>query len=170
MTRWLLLLTFSFSAFAQAQPLVKVGEGTARWGWIKLYDARLFTLAGLPKSVLLDEHTPLRLELCYHRALSVKDFVDGANHALADDLSAPLRAAVDQLHAAYQPVEAGDCYTLDYRPNSGTHLLLNQHELIHLTTPGFKAIYFGIWIGDSPLSTSLKQALTASLLSTPSTQ
>jgi hypothetical protein len=163
MIRWLLMLAFMLSTSVQAESLVKIGEGTARWGWIKLYDAKLFSLAGLQTNQLLSDHTPLRLELCYHRALSVQDFVDGANHALADDLSAPLRAAVDQLHAAYQPVQAGDCYQLDYHPERGTGLLLNQRELVRLTTPGFKAVYFGIWLGDSPLSDRLKQALLAKL-------
>lgn len=166
--KYLFTLVFvGFSTLVQADNLVKIGEGTARWGWIKLYHAQLFAPPGLVNHQLLQDDIPLRLQLCYHRRLDVDDFVQGANHVLPTDLKPALQAAVDQLHAAYQPVQAGDCYHLDYQPQLGTRLRLNQQELVRVTTPGFKAVYFGIWLGDSPLSTSLKQALTASLPSLP---
>lgn len=166
--KYLLTLVFvGFSGLVQADNLVKIGEGTARWGWIKLYHAQLFAPPGLVINDLLSDSAPLRLTLCYHRALSVKDFVEGANHALPSELSGTLREAVDRLHANYQPVQAGDCYDLDYQPHQGTSLRLNQQALVHISTPGFKAVYFGIWLGDNPLSTSLKHALTASLVPIP---
>lgn len=152
----------------QAQ-LISVGEGTARWGFFKLYDATLrvapglYARRGMVASDLLTDTQPTQLELCYHRSLTVQNFVDGANHALPNNLTPELRRAVDALHQAYRPVKAGDCYVLDYQPQIGTSLLLNGEPLVQINTPGFKAVYFGIWLGDNPLSDSLKMALLGGL-------
>ena len=78
-------------------------------------------------------------------------------------MSDALRDAVEQLHLAYRPVEKGDCYVLQYDPEQGTRLVLNQQSLITITEPGFKAVYFGIWLGDDPLSPRLKDNLLENL-------
>lgn len=142
--------------------LVQVGQGVARWGVFKVYNAALLTQAHTLDQALADD-TQTRLELCYVRALSVDTFIEGAQHGLPKQLSPDLHAAVARLHAAYQAVQAGDCYVLDYTPEQGTRLLLNNQELVRIATPGFKALYFGIWLGDRPLSAQLKQDLTQGL-------
>lgn len=144
--------------------LVKVGEGVARWGVFKLYDAAFFTQAGNNLDQALSDSTPARLSLCYARSLSIENFVDGANHALPSNLSSELQQAVNQLHVTYQPVTAGDCYQLDYQPDVGTQLILNGRSLVKIKTPNFKALYFGIWLGKNPLSERLKNNLTKKIL------
>lgn len=160
-----LVLTLSATTFPalSSQNWMIAGEGTARWGFIKLYDATLRTQPNTTRQTLLADETPLQLELCYARSLSVDNFVDGANHALPDNLPEDLANAVEQLHQAYQPVNQGDCYLLDHVPEQGTALILNGDELVRIATPGFKAVYFGIWIGDTPLSDRLKNNLLANL-------
>lgn len=141
----------------------QVGEGVARWGLFKVYNAAFFTQAGATLEQALADDSPARLELCYVRKLTVENFIEGAQVGLPKRLSPELQAAVERLHAAYQPVQSGDCYHLDYQPGQGTRLLLNNRELVRVTTPGFKALYFGIWLGDQPLSVQLKRDLTQSL-------
>lgn len=157
-------LLFSLtSGFAQADWLI-LGEGTARWGLFKLYDAKVSAPKNISADTLLDDSTELKLELCYHRRLTVDNFVDGANHVLEKQALTPtLQQAVDKLHQAYQPVDKGDCYVLAYQPNQGTRLILNQKTLVTVDTPGFKATYFGIWLGEQPLSNTLKNALLENL-------
>jgi hypothetical protein len=162
------ILTLGLLAWTGAMSSVyafsfELGQGTARWGFLKLYEARLFAEPGIIQNQLLQDDTPLRLELCYARSLSVDNFVDGANHALPKDLSAELQQAVDRLHRAYRPVKEGDCYRLEHQPNQGTQLLLNGESLVTITTPGFKAVYFGIWLGDQPLSERLRDDLLKNL-------
>ena len=146
-----------------SQNWLVAGEGTARWGFIKLYDASLRMPPSTTRQSLLADDAPLQLEFCYARSLTVDNFVDGANQVLPDNLPTDLARAVAQLHQAYQPVSQGDCYVLDYQPEIGTALILNDNELTRISTPGFKAIYFGIWIGDNPLSDRLKNNLLANV-------
>lgn len=157
-----LLLVLSNLASAH---LTQVGAGTARWGFFKVYDAQLFTEAGVTLEQALSEQTPARLELCYARALTVENFIDGAQQGLPESLSAELERAVSRLHAAYQPVKQGDCYHLDFQPEQGTALVLNGKTLVQIETLGFKALYFGIWLGKQPLSAPLKRSLIAGLKS-----
>lgn len=143
--------------------LTQVGEGTARWGLFKIYDAAFFTEADLTVQQALADNTPARLELCYARALTVENFIEGAQVGLPTQLPAALEQAVQRLHAAYQPVKQGDCYHLQYQPEQGTRLLLNGKTLVQITTPGFKALYFGIWLGERPLAEGLKRDLLSGL-------
>jgi hypothetical protein len=71
-----------------------------------------------------------------------------------------LRAEVERLHASYQAVKPNDCYTLRYE-NSVTELLLNQQTVFQSSLPEFKQVYFGVWLGEKPLSDKLKAALLA---------
>ncbi|UQB42558.1 chalcone isomerase family protein [Thiomicrospira microaerophila] len=161
MKPWILafILITPLTSWAQTQwqPL---GEGTARWGLFKLYDATLLAPKETTRETLMADETPLKLKLCYARSLTVDNFVTGANHVLAKQtLSPALQQAVDQLHAAYQAVDKGDCYVLLHQPEQGTSLVLNDQTLTTLNTPGFKAVYFGIWLREQPLSEALKNAL-----------
>ncbi|QEY58447.1 hypothetical protein FXF61_04385 [Pseudomonas sp. C27(2019)] len=152
----------ALSNLASAQ-LTEAGAGTARWGFFKVYDAQFFTTAGVTLEQALSEQTPARLELCYARELSVDNFIEGAQRALPESLPAELERAVSRLHAAYQPVKQGDCYHLDFQPEQGTFLVLNGKTLVQIDTLGFKALYFGIWLGEQPLSAPLKRSLIAGL-------
>ena len=143
--------------------VTQVGAGTARWGPFKVYDAAFFTEAEVTLAQALSEQIPARLELCYARNVSIEDFIEGASYGLPESLSHELQQAVKRLHAAYQAVKQGDCYQLDFQPGQGTALLLNGRELVRVDTTGFKALYFGIWLGQRPLSVQLKRDLTEEL-------
>ncbi|HKM38200.1 MAG TPA: chalcone isomerase family protein [Thiopseudomonas sp.] len=155
-----ILLALSNMASAN---ITQVGEGVARWGLFKVYDAAFFTQADLTLERALADDTSARLELCYVRPLSVDNFIEGAQQGLPKDLPDELQEAVKRLHNAYQSVQAGDCYQLDFQPGQGTRLLLNDRELVRIETLGFKALYFGIWLGEKPLSAQLKRDLIQGL-------
>ncbi|WP_019895322.1 chalcone isomerase family protein [Hydrogenovibrio halophilus] len=140
------------------------GSATAKWlGWIDIYDARLWVGPEVTRANLLADDTPVKLELCYHRALSPDDFVTAAESGLPKTLPTAQRLAVERLHARYQAVEAGDCYQLEHQPGQGLQLRLNDRTVFVNDTPGFKAVYLGLWLGDSALSTEVKHALLAPL-------
>ena len=155
-----ILLALSTAASAD---LTQVGAGTARWGFFKVYDAAFFTDANVTLEQALADDTRAQLKLCYARSLSAENFIEGASYGLPESVSGELQQAVNRLHAAYQPVQQGDCYQLDFQPEQGTALLLNGRELVRIAIPEFKALYFGIWLGQRPLSVQLKRELTQGL-------
>lgn len=146
-------------ALAQASVVWKqVGEGIATWMFMDIYQAKLYRPDGVSKQTALTDKAPLKLELCYYKSITPDIFVQGANEALPAQLSPALRAEVDRLHASYEAVKPNDCYTLRYG-NSVTELLLNDKRVFQSSLPEFKQVYFGVWLGDNPLSDKLKATL-----------
>ncbi len=140
----------------------QISTATATWMWLDIYDATLYANEKkLPERFLKDD-VALKLNLCYLKPIGSDIFIEGANAALPNVLTPELGAEVERLHQAYQSVVPGDCYTLEYRPTEGTALKLNDKPLFHSRQAGFKAVYFGIWLGDNPLSERLKNQLLAS--------
>lgn len=154
---WLALWGMSAQASVTWKP---VGEGVATWMFMDIYQAKLYRPEGVAKQTALTDNAPLKLELCYYKSLTPDIFVQGANESLPAQLSPALRAEVERLHASYQAVKPNDCYTLRYE-NSVTELLLNQRVLFQSKLSEFKQVYFGVWLGEKPLSDKLKATLLA---------
>lgn len=152
----------SNQAIAKENPWLKVSEGTATWLFFDIYKANLYvdksTRKSLPEN-FLDDSEPLKLKLCYLKEITPDIFIEGANKVLPKNISPQLKEEVERLHKAYKAVKPGDCYTLKYTPQEGTTLLLNDGPIFNSTEPGFKALYFGIWLGKTPLSDDLKARL-----------
>jgi hypothetical protein len=167
------LLVFIFSGLglssglAQTVALQPVGQATGYWaGLIPVYDATLWAQPGTTQTDLLSDQTPLKLELCYRVGLTEKEFIEAADQALPKQLPVALRLATERLHQHYEAVQPKDCYELAYQPETGVQLRLNNKLKYQDRTQGFKAVYFGIWLGDTPLSEAVKTDLTDALPTT----
>ncbi|RUM92459.1 MAG: hypothetical protein DSZ27_02845 [Thiomicrospira sp.] len=154
-----------FSTLAEATPtLKKIGQTTAYWaGVIPVYDAQLWASDEVTLENLLTDQTALNLKLCYHVPLSQKDFVEAAETGLPTPLSPLHSQAVNALHLSYESVSPNDCYRLSYDRTNGTQLWLNNQLKFENNTPGFKALYFGLWLGKTPLSDTVKNHLLKGL-------
>ncbi|WP_158661012.1 chalcone isomerase family protein [Thiomicrorhabdus sp. Milos-T2] len=149
------------AASASDNKWFKVSEGTATWLFFDIYQASLYvdsSKKSLPNNFLEDSEL-LKLKLCYLKEITPDIFIEGANKVLPKDISPQLKKEVERLHMAYKAVKPGDCYTLKYTPQDGTTLLLNDVPIFSSSAPGFKAVYFGIWLGENPLSEDLKSNL-----------
>jgi hypothetical protein len=108
---------------------------------------------------------PKRLELEYFWSIKGEDFGDAADAILARNLESrlldSLRPRIDALHAAYRDVSPGDRYALTYRPGHGTTLSWNDTSLATIPGADFARAYFAIWLGEAPMSESLRDALLA---------
>ena len=141
----------------------QVSSGTATWIFFDVYNARLFAKSQSLSKDFMSDDEPLKLELCYLKAISTDIFIEGANKVLPKTLTTTLQSEVNRLHESYQPVEPDDCYVLEYAPQTGTQLKLNNQTVFSSQVDGFKAVYFGVWLGENPLSESLKSSLLVPL-------
>jgi len=152
-----------------------LGTGTARYFGIRVYDAVLEVMAAAAVTdaaqAVLDPRTGKRLTLTYQRALGPERMVEAAEVAFArqfpDGVPETLAAGVARLHEAYQAVEAGDGYRLEWQPAGDGGVL----ALWHLPADGAERLafrssnaelaraYFGIWLGEQALSEPLRTAL-----------
>ena len=140
-----------------------IGSTTFRWmSVIKVYDARLHLGAGQPPTKVLAD-IPVRLQLTYHRGFTAAEIVQGGDTLLARNVKAEtlaaLRERLELINRAYRDVREGDSYTLTYVPGKGTTLRLNGSPLVTIAGQDFAAAYFRIWLGDDPISESMRDAL-----------
>ncbi len=141
----------------------QTGAKTFRWkSVLKVYDAALHLGAGESSGRIFAD-MPTRLHLGYHRAFTAAEIVKGGDALLARNVDAATRAALrerlDLINRTYRDVEAGDSYTLTYVPTRGTTLRLNGASLVIIPGHDFAAAYFRIWLGDDPISPSLRDTL-----------
>jgi len=144
----------------------KLSQATATWLFMDIYTAELFVDKQSPKPTqtdLLGDSTPLQLKLCYLKSIDREQIIEAAEHALPTNLSPAIQADVTAIHQAYRSVKPGDCYQLSYQPSMGTTLSFNGSPVFQSKQAGFKATYFGIWLGKNPLSESVKSQLIGKL-------
>jgi hypothetical protein len=142
---------------------LQTGVKTFRWkSVLKVYDAALHLGAGeSPRRIFAD--IPTRLHLGYHRGFAAAEIVKGGDALLARNVDAATLAALRErlglINRTYRDVKAGDSYTLTYVPDRGTTLRLNGAPLVTIPGHDFAAAYFRIWLGDDPISPSLRDTL-----------
>lgn len=145
------------------EPLVLKGSGILRWkALIRAYAAALYLPSDVSTESALDD-VPKRLEIEYFWAIEGPDFGRAADRLLGDRLGsegvAPLRTRLDALHQSYESVEPGDRYALTYRPGVGTELSKNGRSLTVIPGSDFASAYFGLWLGDQPIDSRLRDDL-----------
>ncbi len=84
-----------------------------------------------------------------------------ATPAGADRARFPGHVGVDG-QRLYRDVRKGDECWLPYRPGRGTELALNGAPLGAVEGADLAAAYFRIWLGERPVSTSLRKSLLGS--------
>jgi Chalcone isomerase-like len=70
-----------------------------------------------------------------------------------------LRARIAQFNALFPTVHAGDVVMLDYVPNTGTRVTINDKVRGVVEGADFNAALLDIWLGEVPADESLKEAM-----------
>lgn len=145
-----------------------VGKGEVRYlGLIKVYEATLYTQDSFGEDNILNSNTSKCLQLEYAVSLSVDDFIEGANTILSRQHSLErldqFQPEIDLINNAYKSVKEGDKYVLCYDAGDRkTTLILNDQQLVSISSPDFSTIYFGIWLGPvEPIDEKLRDNLLA---------
>jgi hypothetical protein len=126
----------------------------------EIYVGGLYLPAAVGADRVLDD-VPKRLELRYSRRVTAADFVEAADEFLRRNYDeatlAPLAPRLERMHSLYRDVEEGDRYALTYLPDRGTELALNGKPVGVIPGADFARVYFGIWLGERPLSSRFKR-------------
>ena len=143
--------------------LERIGFGTARYaGVVQVYDAALYA-PSREAADILGGATPKRLEIVYHRSIEAGMMIQAAQRTLERQHGADTlrrwQPQIERLHAAYRDVAAGDRFALATAPGRGLWLEFNGRESVRIADDEFAKLYFGIWLGEEPLSASLREAL-----------
>ena len=149
----------------QATSLVLTGAGARKKFFFKIYLASLY----LPQKVsdannILagNQANQVRMDMLHSEVSKEKltaAWNDGfeANHS-AEEL-APLKSRIEAFNALFETLVAGDRVELDYIPQTGTRVTIN--DAVKGVIPGedFNRALLKIWLGESPVTRSLKGEL-----------
>jgi hypothetical protein len=170
----LLMPVFGFAAeiknirFADSvtvdQTVLKVrGVAVLKWAmFFDVYAGAFYMQEGFP-SRAWDNDLPKRLELAYLRKIKAADIVASSDQLLRRNLSAAEYQAVEErlkkFLLLFRDVKPGDRYRLTYSPEMGTELSLNGQPLGTIPGADFSVAYFGIWLGQKPISSGFRDGL-----------
>lgn len=157
----------SDTALVGAQSLVLNGAGVRTKWFFKVYVGALY----LPQKqqsadmVIADEHTQ-RIAMHMLRDLGSKKLYGAFNEAIqANHNGAELKAMKLQLEQmaeifnAIGEAKRGDVIMLDYQPDSGTRISMNEKVYGNIEGAAFKRALLKIWLGNKPAQDDLKKAM-----------
>lgn len=154
---------FSESIVADNAELKLKGVAVLKWAMLfDVYAGALYLPEDVPGNAWAME-VPKRLELAYFREIKAEGFAEASDKILQDNLRpAEYQALAKRLQTFYgffQDVKPRDRYSIDYIPEKGTELRLNDQPLGHVGGSDFAIAYFGIWLGKEPISKKFRDSL-----------
>lgn len=150
----------------RGNPLKKLGEYRYVYRlFFSLYDAALYAPEGATAEQILQAETGFRLQFRYLREIDKSIILKSSGRMLEKNLSASelqqIAERVEQINEKYTTVRDGDTSSLTFEPSVGTTLRINGEPVGAVPGDDFARLYFTIWLGDQPISTSLRRALLA---------
>ena len=157
------VIAFCFTLNAYALPEFKtVGEGSYRYLFWQLYDARLANETGTFKNY--QQSSPLLLELTYKRDISKQQFIDATVdewQKLGHSSKVQQQQWVQQLQSLWQDVKKGDTLAALLQDDGSVKFYLNGTETGVLEDSAFGTAFFDIWLHPDTSAPKLRRQLIA---------
>lgn len=158
---FLILLLFTWSALAMPE-LKTVGEGSYKYLFWQLYDARLATADG--KFAGYEQSRPVLLELTYKRNISRQQFIDATVdewEKLGLTSEEQQQQWALQLQSLWQDVKQGDRLAALLLNDGSVQFYFNGNETGVLNDTAFGAAFFDIWLHPDTSAPKLRRQLLA---------
>ena len=139
------------------------GIGVRTKMMFKVYVAGLYLeqkSADAPAIIKAD--APKRIIMHFVRALDRDQIVEAYTEAFegnAPDAQKTMKADIDTLLAAFEPIDEGDQWTFTYEPGTGTSLVIKGKTKVTIPGLAFGKAMFSCWLGPKPPTADLKAKL-----------
>jgi hypothetical protein len=131
--------------------------------FFQLYDAALYAPDSASVEDILNAETDFRLQFRYLREIEKSIILKSADRMLEKNLRASERDLIAErvtaINEAYTTVRDGDRSSLTFQREIGTTLRINGDPVATIKGDDFARLYFQIWLGEQPISKSLKSTL-----------
>jgi hypothetical protein len=143
--------------------LVLNGLGLRTKVIVKVYVAGLYVeQKSSDPSAIIKADAPKRIVMQFLRTVSKNQMADAFNEAFNDnspDAMKTMKADIDRLLAALEPVKVGDQMVFTYVPGTGTTFAINGKEKLSIAGPAFAPVLFSVWLGPKPPNAGLKKGM-----------
>jgi hypothetical protein len=143
--------------------LVLNGLGLRTKFFIKVYVAGLYV--GQKSSdahAILAADAPKRIVMQFLHGASKSQMADAFSDSFNDnspDALKTMKADIDRLLGALEPVKVGDQMVFTYVPGTGTTFALNGTDKLTIAGPAFGPVLFSVWLGPKPPTADLKKGM-----------
>ena len=147
-----------------SKQLVLNGAGIRKKFFIKIYVGALYLPAKQSKvDAILAETGAKRITMHFlYKELSAEKLVNGWNEGFTGNNSAEvvksLQDRIDRFNKLFRTVKKGDVIRLDYLPEKGTQVLINDKLMGTVEGNDFNQAILKIWLGKKPADDGLKKA------------
>jgi hypothetical protein len=143
--------------------LVLNGLGLRTKMMVKVYVAGLYvTRKTADASAIVKADSPKRIVMQFMHGASKNQMTDAFDESFENntpDARKTMKADVDRLLGALEPVKPGDQMVFSYVPGTGTILAINGAEKMTIAGPAFAEMVFSVWLGPKPPNEGLKTGL-----------
>jgi Chalcone isomerase-like len=143
--------------------LVLNGLGLRKKYFVKVYVAGLYLerKSSDPDAIIKTDATKQIVMQFLHGA-SKSQMAEAFEESFTNnspDARNTMKADIDRLIGALEPVNAGDQMVFTYVPGTGTTLAINGKEKLTIANPAFGPVLFSVWLGPKPPNAELKKGM-----------
>jgi len=143
--------------------LVLNGLGLRKKFMVKVYVGGLYLeqKSSDPSAIIKADATK-RVVMQFLRGVSKSQMADAFDESFNNntpDAKKTMKADIDQLLGALEPVKEGDQMVFTYVPGTGTTLAINGKDKLTIAAPAFGPVLFSVWLGPKPPTADLKKGM-----------
>lgn len=151
------------SVQAGGKTLVLNGLGLRTKFVVKVYVAGLYVeQKSSDAAAILKADAPKRLVMHFVRDVSKKQMADAFDDSFtsnAPDARKTMKADIDRLLDALEPLKEGDQMVFTYVPGTGTTMSINGKDKLTIAGQAFAPVLFSVWLGPKPPNADLKKGI-----------
>jgi len=143
--------------------LVLNGLGLRKKYLVKVYVAGLYLeQKSSDPDAIMKSDTTKRIVMQFVRGVSKSQMADAFEESFnnnAPDARKTMKADIDRLIGALEPVNVGDQMVFTCVPAAGTTFAINGKEKLTIASPAFCRVLFSVWLGPKPPSADLRKGM-----------
>jgi len=143
--------------------LVLNGLGLRKKFVVKVYVAGLYLeQKSSDPGAIIKADAPKRIVMQFLHGVSKNQLADAFEESFNNntpDAKQTMKADIDRLLGALEPVKEGDQMVFTYVPGTGTTLAINGKDKLTIAAPTFGPVLFSVWLGPKPPNEDLKKGI-----------
>ena len=156
-------VTLADTAQVGGTKLVLNGVGLRKKFVVKVYVAGLYLeQKSSAADAIVKAEAPRRVVMQFVRGVSKSQLADAFNESFDNntpDARKTMKADIDRLRDALEPVQEGDQMVFSFIPGTGTTFAINGKEKLTIAAPAFAPVLFSVWLGPKPPTAELKKGM-----------
>ncbi|MFZ3214346.1 MAG: chalcone isomerase family protein [Terriglobales bacterium] len=146
-----------------SKTLVLNGLGLRKKYFVKVYVAGLYLeQKSSDPGAIIKADAPKRIVMQFLHGASKSQMADAFEESFnnnAPDAKQTMKADIDRLLGALEPVKEGDQMVFTHLPGTGTTLAINGQHKLTIAAPAFGPVLFSVWLGPKPPNADLKKGM-----------